>query len=708
MRAPPRCPFVLALAALAAASAPAQGVDEPAGQRVVITGSARERADADAPYAISTLDAQALRAAGPLINLSEAMARVPGINVNNRSNYAQDLQISSRGFGARAGFGVRGMRLYTDGIPATMPDGQGQVTHFDLAGAQRIEVLRGPFSVLYGNSSGGVIAVFGAGLERPGGEAAIDLGSFGLRQLRLAAGARLGPGLDLQVSAAAMESEGFRPHSAARRTLGNARLQWQDADNRVLVLLNAVDQPAQDPLGLSRAQFDTDPYQTTAQAAQFDTRKAASQTQAGARWQHQFERDGPLRETVLMVYGGQRAVTQWQAIAPAAQVPARSPGGVVDFDRRYGGGDAHLSWGWDGIDFVTGLSLESQTDARRGYENFIGSGAAQQLGVTGALRREEANTAATREVYAQLETELGRELTAVIGARSGRVTLVTQDAFLGNGDDSGRLRFGYTNPVAGLRWKAAPALTLHASVARGFESPTLNELAYRPDGGAGFNDGLLPQTSRQAELGAKWRVGAIELDATAFRVDTRDEIAVQSNSGGRSTFHNVGRTRRMGAELALDWRASAALRGHLALTALDARYRDDFLTCTSSPCPVANVAVAAGKRIAGTQPASAYADLAWRPWLPLATEMALEWRGVTRTAVNDVNSDFAAGGGIVNLRLSHRWQWASGQLDLLARANNLGDRRYAGSVIVNDANARFFETAPPRTFSIGLRLNQGW
>src|SRR3990167_3504059 len=147
-----RSTLSLACITLLSSAAWAQAAD------VVITGSARAQRVLDAPFAITAIDATALRDAGPMVNLSEVMAQVPGVVVNNRNNYAQDLQISSRGFGARAAFGVRGLRLYADGTPATMPDGQGQVAHFDLAGAQRIEVLRGPFSVLYGSNSGGVIA----------------------------------------------------------------------------------------------------------------------------------------------------------------------------------------------------------------------------------------------------------------------------------------------------------------------------------------------------------------------------------------------------------------------------------------------------------------------------------------------------------------------------------------------------------------------
>ena len=238
-----------------AATAAAQVVLDP----VVITGSVRAQSAAQAPYAISVIDQDTLRSGGPMVNLSESMARVPGLVVANRNNYAQDLQISSRGFGTRSGFGVRGIRLYTDGIPASMPDGQGQVGHFDLAGAQRVEVLRGPFSVLYGNSSGGVIALVSAEPQEVRAEGEVDIGSFGLRQYRAGVAGPLGQGFSLRAGASVLEVEGFRPHSAAHRQAGNLRLGWLGDADRVIVIANGLDQPADDPLGLDRKQFDADP-----------------------------------------------------------------------------------------------------------------------------------------------------------------------------------------------------------------------------------------------------------------------------------------------------------------------------------------------------------------------------------------------------------------------------------------------------------------
>ena len=675
-------------------------------QTVVVTGSLRAQQVLDAPYAIGVVDAQTLRSAGPMVNLSEALQRIPGLTVANRNNYAQDLQISSRGFGARAGFGVRGLRLYTDGIPATMPDGQGQVAHFDLAGASRIEVLRGPFSVLYGNSSGGVIALFSAPVRVREAELAFDDGSFGLRQERFTLSLPMEGGLDLRASISRFDIDGFRPQSAADRTLGNVRFGWQGDADTVTVLLSDHQQSAQDPLGLTRAQFEADPGSTASVATQFNTRKTIRQSQGGMNWRHRFGNEQGLVEAVVTGYLGSRGVTQWLAIAPTTQANPRHGGGVVDFDRHYNGIDARALLHVGDTDLVLGVNQERQVDDRRGFENFTGTGANQVLGVVGALRRDENNRAISRDAYAQVEQPLSNDWSFIGGVRSGRVKIDVADRFLSNGDDSGALNFSYTNPVAGLRWRASPRWTLHASVAHGFESPTLGELAYRPDGTSGFNTALQGESSRQLELGSKWRGDGLDVDATLFGINTSNEIGVATNAGGRSSFQNVGHTRRYGVEAAAAWRLSAAWRVQANAALLSATYRDNFLTCNTIPCTTPNVPVAAGNRIAGTQGAIGGAEVAWRPGV-VPGEFALEWRAQGSTPVNDSNSDAAGGFGLFNARWSAEWPVTdSGRLQTLLRVDNLADRHVVGSVIVNDANGRFFEPAAPRSVLLSLRWLQ--
>jgi iron complex outermembrane receptor protein len=674
----------LPLAALAQ-SAPADAL-EP----VVITASPRAQRVVDAPYAIGVVGSEALRSAGPMVNLSEAMAQVPGIVVANRSNYAQDLQISSRGFGARANFGVRGLRMYTDGIPATMPDGQGQVGHFDLANAERIEVLRGPFSALYGNSSGGVIALYSAPIKDARVSLGVDAGTFGLHQERVSVQAPIGSGFAIAANASNFEIDGFRPHSDADRQLGNFRLEWAGAADKVTLALNGQHQRASDPLGLP---YGADPGTVTPNALTYNTRKTIDQTQLGSSWTHRVGEGSALTSTRVTGYVGARSVFQMLSTPSSSQSAATNAGGVVDFDRGYAGLDLRADWALGDGDLVTGVNVERQRDDRRGYENFVGT----KLGVVGNLRRDEINVATTREAYAQWQQPLGRAWQVTAGLRAGKITLSNEDHYVrtGNGDDSGTMDFGFVSPVLGLKWQPVADLTLHASASRGYESPTLGEVAYRSGNASGFNTDLSAQTSRQVELGVKWRSGGWGIDAAVFDIQTQNEIGVASSTGGRNVYRNVGETQRQGAEVATQWRATPTLRAQLALTVLHATYQTGSI---------------AGNRIAGTQPASGFAAVAWQPWR--GGEWGLEWRGQGRTAVNDANRDtvtaggtgFAAGWSTLSLRYLHRFALtANDSLELLGRVDNLTNRQYAGSVIVADTNGRFYEPAPGRNALASLR-----
>lgn len=647
----------------------------------------------DTPASIDVIEGSVLRQAQPQVNLSESLSRVPGLVAQNRQNYAQDLQISSRGFGARSTFGVRGIRLYADGIPASGPDGQGQVSHFDLSSAARLEVLRGPFSALYGNSSGGVISLFTAD---GGPDTVADLssswGSDGFRRQ----GARLSGAtgrLQYHLSTSHFRTEGWREHSAAERTTFNGKLRYSlSEDTRLTVVLNSVDMPdVQDPLGLTRAEFEAAPRRATPNALLFDTRKSVDQHQGGLVLEHRLDAD---RSAQLTLYRGERSTVQFQAIPVAAQVPSTHPGGVIDLARRYQGLDARWiqksRWLDKPVTFTAGVSADEVREDRRGFQNFVGP----TLGVVGVLRRDEANRARNVDQYLQADWSLAERWSLSAGARHSTVTPRSRDRYVvpGNGDDSGAVRFEATTPVLGLVFHARDNLNVYASFGRGFETPTLNEISYRPGGAAGLNFGLQEATSRQWEAGLKARLGeAWRLNAAVFQASTANEIVVQSNVGGRSVFQNAGSTRRGGVEAVLAGRWGQGWSMHVAATMLDARYGPGF-------------GAGAANRLPGVPRSSLFAELAWehRPW---GLQTAVEWRHVGRIAVDDANSDWAPAARTVNLRASLTQKTGRWTFSEFLRLDNLTDRAFAGSVIVNEGNRRFFEPAPGRSWLLGVNAS---
>ena len=691
---------VLAAAAVAALQAGAQPVTEVTLRPVVVTPTpGLAQAAFDTPASVDVIDGSVIHGAQLQVNLSETLVRAPGVVALNRQNYAQDLQISIRGYGARSTFGVRGLRLYVDGIPATAPDGQGQVSHFDLASAGRIEVLRGPFSSLYGNSAGGVIALFTAdGGPGQSAELATAFGSDGVWRANAQVAGAEGD-WNWRFDAMRFETDGFREHSAAQRTGFNGKLQYKPSgDTRVSVLLNSVDMPGvQDPLGLTRAELEANPRQASPAALQFHTRKSAEQLQLGAVVE---QRIGAADTAKLTAWTGHRSTQQFQAIPVATQLPPTSPGGVISLYRDYQGLDAQWTHrtriAGGPFTLTAGLLADEMQEGRQGYQNFVGT----QLGVLGALRRDEDNRAHSFDQYLQ-GTWSGARFSFTAGVRHSRVTFDSRDHYIvaGNGDDSGSVSYQATTPVLGAVWHVSDALNLYAAAGKGFETPTFNELAYRP-GGTGLNFNLQAAGSRQWELGVKaeplrqWRV-----NAALFQARTSDEIVVLSNTGGRSTFQNAGDTLRRGVEASLDGKFGQGWSLLAVGSVLDASYDSAFLTCVAAPCTAPNTPVAAGSRIPGIPRSSAFVELAWRRggW-----EAALEFRHTGKIAVDDRNTDYAPASNLFNLRLGANQQWARWTVREFVRVDNVADRSYVGSVIVNEGNRRFFEPAPGRTWLVGL------
>lgn len=715
--------------ALAAAFPLAASAESPSIQlnSVVVTGSRVEHNSFDLPAAVDVVDASRIGADQAKVNASEALASVPGITVQNRQNYAQDLQISSRGFGARSAFGVRGIRLVSDGIPASMPDGQGQAATFNLDRAERIEVMRGPMSAVYGNHAGGVIQVFTPdGKGAPTVEGNFSGGSYGTWKADVASQGEVN-GVGYVVDTSQFHTDGFRDHSSATREQSMAKLTFSpDAYSKISLVGNYFNQSnTEDPLGLSWSQYKVNPKSVDSSAIAYDTRKSIEHMQGGISYERRFGED------LLQIssYLGQRSTTQFQSIPLASQrviattsatsTLRKHAGGVIDFDREFGG--IGLRWifrrevAGGKLTTTIGVDHELATDDRKGYENFVATNTTSPssslvcgtggtiCGVMGRLRRDETDRVASTDPYIQSEWQ-GEKWGLSAGVRRSTVRFKVTDHYFatGNGDDSGSVSYRHTTPVVAVTYKVNPAVNVYASAAKGFEAPTFNELFYSgPNGSFSFN--LKPSTSTHLETGVKAFVGASSrLDFALYEVRTEDELVVASNTGGRASYQNAGKTLRRGVELGLDSLWSNGFSSRVAYTGLRATYEQTFRECQFTGCtPAQQVVVASGNKLPGIPRSTLYGEVAWRH-APSGFHTAIEVVARDKVFVEDTNTKQPATGYVIaNLRFGVDQQVGAWALKGFLRFDNIFDRNYIGSVIVGDGNGRYYEPAPGSTWLLG-------
>ena len=681
-----------------AADAPAAPQAASELSTVVVTATRIAQPSLTLPMSVDRIGRAEIHDGQSQVNLSESLETVPGVSVQSRQNYAQDLQVSSRGFGARSSFGVRGVRLYSDGIPGTMPDGQGQFSQFDLGSADHIEVLRGPFSALYGNSSGGVIAIFTEdgppGLELG---STLEYGSLNTQRFSGLVGGDSGP-VNYLLDVSHFQTDGYRDHSEAQRNLlnGKVRVKLDDA-SQLTFIANAVETPfMQDPLGLTTAQVLANPAQAGTGADLFNTRKSLAQEQLGLTYEREL---GEHDSLVAMVYSGHRQTTQFQSIPLATQAIATSPGGVIDLARNYDGTDVHVTDRREvlgtALTVTLGMSYDNLNEHRRGYLSYIGT----DLGVEGALRRYETNLVHDLDEYLQLQWDLTEHLHATAGVRNSIVD-VTSHSIL---SVSGALplsgtRFAATNPVAGVSYSVTDDISTYVSFGKGFETPTLNELAYRSISGnlPGLNFGLQPAHSNDYEVGVKAQAPMIRADAALFLIRTVNELGVLQASGGRTVYQNIGATQRDGFELGLTADLPADFEARIAYSYLRAVVADAYcagtLPCTTPLIPAGNYLPAIPQNIL-------YAGFTWRHPSSGFTATA-ETLVRSRIYADDRNTGYAGGYWTENLRAGFEQKSARWQTREYVRIENMFNKGYIGSVIVNDANSRFFEPAPGLGFFV--------
>ncbi len=648
-------------------------------ERLVVTATRARRPRAATAAAISVVDERALRHGRATSGLDESLARVPGVLVQNAGNQAQDERLQIRGFGTRAAFGVREIKIVTDGLPETLPDGQTQLDHLDLGLIDNVEVMRGPGAALWGNAAGGVIHLT---TRAPSAAAPFEAtalgGSFGLARGAVLGSLQVGPTGGF-LGSSFFRIDGYRGHSAARWTTATARVVHQLADDSTLrLLVDAVDAPlADDPGGLTRQQADADPRQAQARNVQFDAGETVQQVRLGLA----ADRAVGAHTLTGYMYG------LWRDFANFLPVAPNQGFGVVQFQRWSPGGGA--TWAWTGelagwrTDTTLGADGQFMRDDRQRYAN--------DDGVQGVLGLDQIERVSAAGVFGRWALWPSDDVELAAALR-GDITVFDVDVrYPTDGIGSGQRTMGAPSPAVSVLWNPDAATTLWANVGTAFQTPTTTELV-NPNA-PGLDPSIEPQRSLTGEIGSRLRLAhGIETGVAVFYTRLRDEIVPYQLESGQVAFRNAGLSRRYGLELdglvplpwALEWTGAAAL--------IDAEYLD-YTTAEGN---------FDGDDEPGIPPWTVYQELAWRPvegpWL------ALEMQAVGRMWADDANDARSDSWILLGLRGGWPFAWGDRVVEPFFGLRNLADVSYDAVLRINATGGRFYEPGATLNAFAGVRV----
>jgi iron complex outermembrane receptor protein len=668
---------VAASICLLAQSAWAQVPDNDKLDEIVVTATRMETTVRNAARSISVVGKERIQLGTQQLGLDEALAAVPGLYMQNRYNFAQDLRVSLRGFGARSSFGIRGIKVIVDGIPETLPDGQAGVDSIDLGSASSIEILRGPASSLYGNASGGVISIMSElGSDNPYVEGRVAGGDYSYSQYQLKSAGKVSES-DYLFNISRTEIDGYRDHSNARGSVLNTKLGVPiGQSDKLIFALNLTDQPeAQDPGGINAAQSALDPSSARDRNVQFDAGESLEQQRFGVVYQR-YRDSGNL--TLRNYYA-------WREFANKLPFVG---GGSVDLDRFFYGVGAQYSFGRlpDPFSLTVGIDYDRQDDDRTRFDN--------NDGVLGPVVFDQNENVDNVGLFAQAQYEFNDKWALLGGLRYDELSYDVTDRYLVNGDDSGQLDFDQVSPSIALNYRMESGV-LFASYSSSFETPTTTELA-NPDGSGGFNPLLNPQTADNFEIGYKRSAGNLYYELALFTISLEDELIPFELAAfpGRTFYSNAGSSTRDGIETSISWETENGFRVDASYTWSDFKF-DDFVDDNGNDF--------SGNRLPGLPEHFAYVGLSYAGDTGFIGTLEAFYSG--DLYANNANTADVSSYTIANFRLAYEFDTGPWLIRPYLGVNNLFDESYNSNIRINAFGGRYFEPAPERNYYAGVVVN---
>jgi len=621
----------------------------------------------------------------PQNSLQELLITTPGVFTLNANNQAQDLRISIRGFGSRAAFGVRGVKIVVDGIPETTADGQGQLDNINLGIIQRIEVLENGAAALYGNASGGVLNI-----TTLDDVAFIDKNSF----LKIGSGFQSFNGQQYQFTIGKkikktslilhgnhQKGAGYRQHAAYQSTNLNLRLTQQlSSKNKIEAILNFLNSPtAEDAGGVDSLSFEEMPRAARDRNVQFNAGEAIQQGKGSLRYTHQIGKAAELETYAFYTrrnYDGQLPFTN---------------GGTIKLNRDfYGQGSSFSSKKeWRNLDwqYHLGYEIQAQRDARTRLDNNDG-----MPGDITLLQKEQFTNAG---IFLLNDFNYKKWIFNT-SIRYDLNNIQVQDQLLTNGDDSGTIDLNAWNYSFGVAYSLSPSKQLFARWSTSFETPTLNELSNNPDG-SGFNPSLQAQSAIHYETGIKGFIkNATTIQLSAFYIDSKNEILPYEIAAfpGRNFYRNTGATKRLGLEIYL----KQDFNKKIYLTA-----NGSFHKFTFSDYVIDGKSFN-GNRLPGLPFFRGALTLDWKIIKKL--DLNIQHQTLSRIFTNNENNSFQRSIQLTNISLKYiikknRFWWSP-----YFGVQNIFRTEHADNIRINAFGERYYEAAPRGMIYGGVRM--GW
>ena len=657
-------------------------------EEMVIESTRLSRTMSTTPMSISVVSQEEIQLGRQQLALDEALASVPGLFMQNRYNFAQDLRVSIRGFGARSAFGIRGIKILVDGIPLTVADGQGQVDTIDLGATKQVEVIRGPSSALYGNAAGGVISVTSEdGPETPFASMRITGGEYGYQKLAVKTGGQA-ENINYFLSLSDSQINGYRDHSEAENTQFTGRVNFDlGKDRDWLFILNHTDQPvSNDPGGVDLNQATSDPASARDRNVDFDNGETVTQNRLGTIYTTPIGASGELS---VRGYVDSREFT--------AKLPQFPVADSVDLDRKFSGfgiSYAHDSFlGSIPSRLLIGFDLDDQDDDRKRRVN--------NLGVIGALLFDQREEVTSKGIYAQNELALTDQMQLTLGVRYDQVDFSVTDHFLSDGDDSGSRDLDDVSPMVGLAYQLNDNTSLYSTVSTSFETPTTTEFA-NPAGGGGFNPMIEPQKATNYEFGLRGIAPAsTSYQLAVFKTDVKDEL-ISYDANGRDFFQNAGESGRTGIELSAKSQLTDRIESTVSMSYGDFSF-DSFQVLSFDAMNNATVTGDfSGNRIPGTVEKLAYIELTYTA--PSNWYSAIDFTYTGDQFADNNNTVNVEAYTLANWRIGADYQVGRTFLSPFLGINNLTDENYFSNIRINAFGGRYYEAAPGRNVYGGVEL----